>query len=228
VPSLAHLHVCAAERPIATASVAFTALAVVRIAGAYHPVLVVASMALTPLVVLLTPRERWKDVGLCRASPRRVIAGIALTLAVYAGIALACRFAVGRGSDNWIAWLPRPFNGTLPGQRWADGLALVVCLGLVVPLFEEICYRGVLHDLLRSQLSTGATVVTTAAGWAAVHLGNYGLHPMNIRVILSVVPSVFLMGLALGACRLRTNSVVASAAAQGSANLFLAVWALHL
>jgi hypothetical protein len=55
-------------------------------------------------------------------------------------------------------------------------------------------------------------------------LGNYGLRPYNPFVIVGVLLSVFLMGLALGACRLITGSVQGSAIAQGTANLLMVVW----
>jgi membrane protease YdiL (CAAX protease family) len=95
-----------------------------------------------------------------------------------------------------------------------------------VPLAEEVCYRGVLLHAVSQRYGTTTGVVVTSAGWALVHLGDYGLNPFDLAVILGVLPSVFVMGLALGWCRLRAGSVLASALAQGLANLLLAAWVL--
>ena len=208
---------------------AFGVLAVVRIAGAYSFPLMVASLALTPLVLLLVPRHRWAALGLCRPATWRVTyLTTGVVVLAYAATALACRVAFGTGADNWTWWVPELFRSLAPGQPALWVPAMVLCLGLLVPLLEEVCYRGVLHDALAPRVGARGAVLLTAAGWAGVHLGDYGLAPYNGAVIAGVLPSVFLMGLALGYCRVRTGSVYASAAAQGVANLLLAGWALAL
>jgi uncharacterized protein len=102
---------------------------------------------------------------------------------------------------------------------------MIVAMGVIIPLFEEVCYRGVLLTAVMGRHGPRWAVVLTSAGWALAHIGNYGLRPYNPLVIVGAVLSVFLMGLALGTCRLITASVLGSSIAQGSANMLMATWA---
>ena len=68
-------------------------------------------------------------------------------------------------------------------------------------------------------------IVTVSAVWAVSHLGDYGLTPFDPIMIAAMLPSVALMGLALGACRVITGSAVACVVAQGAGNLVLVAWA---
>ncbi|NBH08294.1 CPBP family intramembrane glutamic endopeptidase [Amycolatopsis sp. SID8362] len=98
---------------------------------------------------------------------------------------------------------------------------MVVAMGLVIPALEEVCYRGALFSAVERITGSATAITLTSAGWALVHIGNYGLAPFNPAVLAGVVPSVLCMGLALGICRTITGSCVASFAAQGVANLVL-------
>jgi membrane protease YdiL (CAAX protease family) len=214
-----------AGSPVAAAAAMFAALAMVRIGGAYSTVLMVASIGLTPAVLLAVPRARWAAVGLCRvAGRRRLLAGLAVTIAAYGVVVLTCSATFGPGERNWISGVRPVFDSLAPEHpRLAVALA-VLSMGLLVPVAEEICYRGVLDEALTRRAGPVVAVASTAAGWAAVHLGDYGLHPVRPAVIAGVLPSVFLMGLALGWCRHTAGSVVASILAQGAANLLLTAY----
>jgi membrane protease YdiL (CAAX protease family) len=155
-----------------------------------------------------------------------VLAGAALVLASYAIVVVGCQFIFGSGATNWVTWIPGVFRSLVPGSPAVRYVTMAVCLGFLVPIAEEAFYRGVMHDLVGRSLGRIAAVVLTAAGWAAVHLGDYGLHPFRLSVALGAVASVFVMGLALGICRLLSGSFLASAAAQGAANLALLAWVL--
>jgi uncharacterized protein len=212
--------------PAALGASIFAGLALLRIAGAYAALLAVVAVALTPLALAAVPRDRWPEIGLRRPRPGSVLAGTTLVLATYALVVTACQLIFGGGSSNWITWLPRLFRNIVPGPPAARFVAMVACLGVLVPIAEELFYRGVLHHLIGRRMGSIGTVVLTAAGWAAVHLGDYGLHPLNLEVAAGAVASVFVMGLALGICRVRSGSFLASAVAQGVANLALLAWAL--
>jgi uncharacterized protein len=216
------------KRPLMIAGTTFTLLASTRIVGAFEADLLVASIGLTPLVLLLVPRSRWARVGMRPASVSQCAAGTALVLIAYSVTAVACVLAFGTGSGNWFTWIPRIFEAGVPGGRWLVVAAMVIALGVAVPVLEEVCYRGVLHDAVGQRLGPTGAVVLTAAAWTSVHLGDYGLHPFDGRVIAGMVPSVFLMGVALGLCRVRTGSVVTCIVGQGFANLVLLVWVLRL
>jgi membrane protease YdiL (CAAX protease family) len=219
------------SRPLATAAVVFAALAVLRVAGAWSETLLVVAIALTGAVVLTAPRSLREDIGLRRiTSWRGLVIGCAAVIASYALTVGACVLLLGTGPDNWASALLTVFDGTVPesvpGSEVLVVVVAVLCLGLLVPLAEEVCYRGLLLHAVAQRYGAAAGVAVTSAGWALVHLGDYGLHPFNPVVAATVLPSVFVMGLALGWCRLASGSVLGSTAAQGTANLLLAGWVL--
>ena len=212
-------------RPVSTAAALYAGLAAVRLGGAVSDLLVVASVLLTPAVLLAVPRGSWADVGLRRPrSGPALAAGVLAVMAAYALVVLACVLAFGTGPDNWMSGVRTLFTGLAPGRPVLAVVTAVVCLGLLVPLAEEVCFRGVLHQAVARRWGSGAAVLLVSAAWALVHLGDYGLRPYNGQVVAGVLPSVYVMGLALGWCRVVTGSVVACVVAQGCANLLLLAW----
>lgn len=207
---------------LTTAVVLFALLAAVRVAGAFSFVLMALSVALSATALLVVGRERWPAMGVRRSDRTGALVVCTVVVAlVYAEAFLANRAVFGTADDNWTSWVPRIFDGLVPGAPWADAVAMVLAMGVLVPLVEEVCYRGVLFRAVEERWNTHVAIVTTAAGWAAVHLGDYGLNPLNVKVVCGVLPSVFFMGLALGICRAVTGSALACAAAQGVCNLLL-------
>ncbi|MFI9721849.1 CPBP family intramembrane glutamic endopeptidase [Streptomyces sp. NPDC052396] len=222
VTTVARLRERHTAAPAASAAVLFAVLAVVRVAGAFTVALMALSVLLSAAVLVVVEREGRADgAGLCRFALRPAVAGTALVALAYAETFLATRAAFGRGEDNWVVLVPKLFDGLVPGPHWLGVAAMLLVMGAVVPLAEEVCYRGVLYSAVRRAAGGYAAMVLTAAGWALVHLGDYGLHPLNPKVICGVLPSVFLMGLALGVCRALTGSALACAVAQGVCNLLL-------
>ncbi len=213
--------------PLTTAGSVFVVLAVVRIAGAFDETLMVASIALIPAILLIVPRAVARDVGLAPiSSPRALARGVGVVLGAYALVVAAMALVYRDGPDNWTAGIDTLFTGMFPDDRVLAIVAAVVCMGLLIPLAEEVCFRGVLHHAVGCRWGDGVAIVATAAVWAVVHLGDYGLNPFNPAVIAGMLPSVFLMGLALGWCRVVTGSVAGSVLAQGAANLALLAWVL--
>ncbi|MFD9907018.1 CPBP family intramembrane glutamic endopeptidase [Streptomyces sp. NPDC059063] len=207
--------------PVTSAAALFAVLAAVRVAGAFTFPVMVLSVALSAAVLLVLPRGEWAAAGLRTFAAAPALLGTALVAVVYGQTFLATRDAFGRGDDNWTTWMPKLFEGMVPGVPWADVVAMVLALGVLVPLVEEVCYRGVLYRAVEVRWGTYPAVLATAVGWAAVHVGDYGLHPYNPKVLCGLLPSVFLMGLALGFCRAVTGSAFACALAQGVCNLLL-------
>jgi membrane protease YdiL (CAAX protease family) len=216
------LHGAYEAAPVATAAVGVAALASVRVAGAWSAALMTLSMVVTPLVLLAVPRRRWRRIGLVRPGPAAAVAaGLAVVAGAYAASVAGSFAAFGRGVDNWLTWVPRLFAELVPGPTPLRVAVALLSLGVVVPVLEEVCYRGVLFDAARRRVGPVGAVVTTAAVWAGVHLGDYGLNPLTPGAVAGSQLSVFAMGLALGYCRLRTGSVAACVVAQGAANLAL-------
>jgi membrane protease YdiL (CAAX protease family) len=213
--------------PIRTALLACTGLAALRIAGAWSSPLMVLSVAATPGVLAMLPRSQWATAGLCRCrtSPGRFLIAAVAVLASYAVSALACTAAFGVGGHNWLGSLRPVRVGLSPGRgELLIAMTALVVMGLLVPAAEEVCYRGVLHEALGRRWSPAAVAVATAAGWALAHLGDYGLRPWDPLLVAGMLPSVFLMGLALSWLRRLSGSVVACVVAQGVANLALTAW----
>jgi membrane protease YdiL (CAAX protease family) len=73
-----------------------------------------------------------------------------------------------------------------PGTR----VAVVVTAVLIVPLAEELVFRGVLLRALARRFAGWVTVTASAAAFAAVHL-------LDPNAVLAV-PALFVMGLVLG------------------------------
>ncbi|MFJ5119562.1 type II CAAX prenyl endopeptidase Rce1 family protein [Kitasatospora sp. NPDC088548] len=212
--------------PPASAALLFAVLAGARIAGAFALPLMVLSVGLSALVPAVLDRADRVAAGLRRFRFRPAAAGTGLVVLAYADTVFATRAAFGRGDGNWTALVPGLFRQMAPGAPVVAGVAMVVCMGVLVPLVEEVCYRGVLYHAVEHARGPAVAIAATSAAWALVHLGDYGLHPFDTRVICGVLPSVFTMGLALGICRAWTGSALAGAVAQGTANLLLLGWVL--
>jgi membrane protease YdiL (CAAX protease family) len=75
--------------------------------------------------------------------------------------------------------------------RWVVVLVLIVAVG--APLVEEIVYRGLIQQALQSRLNEVVAVVAAAAFFALVHLQAIEF------------PGLFLFGLVLGTCFMRTG-----------------------
>ena len=68
-------------------------------------------------------------------------------------------------------------------------------IGLVLPVAEEILFRGYLFDALRKRWPDATTIIVTALAFAAIHFQ------------LAQFPLLFAMGLALGWARMKTGSL---------------------
>jgi membrane protease YdiL (CAAX protease family) len=208
--------------PVTTAAVAYLVLATVRISGAYSIPLMVLSIALTPIVIFAVPRDAWFDMGMRRSHSHRMLGvAVVVVLASYAASVVASFTAFGSGDDNWLSWIPKLFAQLVPHPVALRVVVMLACLVVLVPLVEEVCYRGVLFDASAQRVGPVGAVVVTSLLWASVHLGDYGLNPYNPKVIIGSLFSVLVMGFGLGICRLLTGSVVACIIGQGTANLAL-------
>jgi membrane protease YdiL (CAAX protease family) len=75
---------------------------------------------------------------------------------------------------------------------------LWVAIVVAAPVFEEVFFRGLLvTGLAASRLGASGAVILSAAAWAAIHT-QYDAYGMA---------TIFVLGLLLGAARVRTNSV---------------------
>jgi uncharacterized protein len=89
----------------------------------------------------------------------------------------------------------RRLHAALAPSGLLDGLVSVVVIALLPALGEELVMRGVLLPSLASRVSPARAVVLTAAVFAVIHFD-------PIRFLFT-----FVLGLVLGALRLRTGSL---------------------
>ncbi len=83
----------------------------------------------------------------------------------------------------------------------ADRIALLLLIGLVGPILEEIMFRGILMDALASRFGTRAVVLGSSGAFAAFHMvGVSTEQPLESAVVL--VPQLFLFGMILAYLRL--------------------------
>ncbi len=96
---------------------------------------------------------------------------------------------------------------------------LWVALVIAAPLFEETFFRGfLLKGFESSFLRPVGAVIVTATLWAAIHL----------QYELPEIASIFLLGLLLGAARVRTGSLAIPVAMHATSNLWATIEAAIL
>jgi membrane protease YdiL (CAAX protease family) len=217
--------------PLVACGACYLALLGVRVAGAYSIPMMVLSIAAMPLVLLGAPTGSWRRTGTRPGRPWRVCCvAVGVVVAAYAVTMVGSFTAFGRADANWLTGLPRLFQELVPGSAALRLAAVLACLGVAVPVVEEVCYRGVFFHTVAERAGPWGAVLVTSALWSVAHLGDYGLNPYRPAVVAGSQVSVFLMGLGLGVCRRATGSVAVCVIAQGTANLGLygsVVAALH-
>ncbi len=145
------------------------------------------------VLTVIGPRAGWRDLGLqwphwmyFALVPPIFIFGMGMMVLTNAGVT----FLFGEFQNPQI----ESISG---GQAFGTGelIALWVLIAGVVPLVEELFFRGVLHHLLRRHLNSVLTVVIGAAVFAVVHF------------IPMLIPGLFVAGLCLGYLREQSGSI---------------------
>lgn len=75
---------------------------------------------------------------------------------------------------------------------------LAITVTVIAPIGEEITFRGFLFKTIELRFGVIAAIVTTALGWAALHI-QYGF---------ASIASIFVIGLLLGAARHYSRSLI--------------------
>lgn len=144
-------------------------------------------------VVIAGDRSRMRAAGL-RAAPRReVLIGAVLAmplLPLCGGIATLVRLALGQPVENPQVGVLFPESMTA-----AQAAVMVVLVAGVVPLVEELVFRGVLLDALRERAGPRVALVGSSLLFGLMH------------VEPSIVVATALLGGALGVMRLRSESI---------------------
>lgn len=129
-----------------------------------------------------------------------------------------------------LALVVQMFGGELPSQEMVDEARLavsgldrimvIVSLVVLIPVSEELVFRGVLLRGLRNRYGPGPAVVGSAGAFAFVHL----LDPN----LLLAIPLFFALGLVLGYAVIRTNRLGRAVMIHAGFNLVTVVVVLFL
>ena len=139
----------------------------------------------------------WADLGV------RPISGIWALAAIVA--AFACLFAAGAISRITERYFDTPMmdqyeTELIPpgGITWRYAVALIVTVGILVPIAEELLFRGVLYTWLRQRLSILPCTLISAALFALAH-GNR-----------QMMAQIFIVGIVLALIYEKSRSILVS------------------
>jgi membrane protease YdiL (CAAX protease family) len=183
-------------------------------AGASHDVVNIGACTVlaTSLVIFAMVRVHARDVSLRATLGVTGIAPLQFVLAVAAGAGLCPVLSM--VDDRVLARWPFPAEDAAVNEAilavptLSSRVALVAVVALVIPLARELFFRGILFGELRRTVGSSWAVLATAVFFMCCAPG------------WRVMPTAFVLGLALARVRDRTGTVLAAIVAH------LAYWAV--
>ena len=130
-------------------------------------------------------------------------------------IAVPVSLATGVGLSG-VVYLLREPPPEIMSQLLASPLAIAVLgftLVTIVPVAEEVYFRGVLWAAVRRRVNAPATVLITSALFGLMHLSTYG-------AVASALWQTAAMGVMLAVLRARSGSIVPCVVAHAVINLY--------
>jgi membrane protease YdiL (CAAX protease family) len=120
-------------------------------------------------------------------------------------------FAVASDGLTWLLGRPIVPEFMQLAYRTADSKGtLWIALVFLAPVFEEVFFRGfVISGLAPTRLGSSGAVLVSALAWASIH-GQYDFYG---------IATIFVLGVLLGAARVKTGSVVTPLLLHALANL---------
>ncbi len=118
-------------------------------------------------------------------------------------------------SAAWVAWIRGFATGVEVPDAEPITPILIMAVGVLAPIVEELSCRGVLHAVLLRLTTPLATLMLTSALFALMHGLNGGF--------LLEIPHRFVAGIAFGMLRARSGSVATAILAHAVHNA-AAVW----
>ncbi len=160
----------------------------------YGATVAIYGLLLTAIYLVVARRSGWYALGIRPASWQAFAVTPLLLFAGFAGvIVINLTIALVRGGFE------NPQVEALSGGEpfsTPELLQMLVLVAVLVPIAEELFFRGMLYPLLRRQWGVSVAIVGSALLFAAAHF------------ILLLVPALFLIGLLLGLLRERSGSVL--------------------
>ena len=123
----------------------------------------------------------WQEIGFCKTS-----FGL-LALIGFAGILLA-------GIIEFIERLLDVKPGDLipeliapQGFVWTHFIAVLLTVGILAPIAEELIFRGVIYSWLRTRLSMVLAIALNAGLFGMIHMG----YPLPLMALVALMGAVF-------------------------------------
>ena len=148
----------------------------------------------------------WADLGVRPINAKWVLPAI---LAAFGSL-----FAAGAVSQITERYFNTPMmnqymNELVPGGiTWQRAVALIATIGILVPIAEELLFRGVLYSWLRQRLSILPCTLISAALFALAH-GNR-----------QMVIQIFIVGIVLALIYEKSRSIIVSGLVHMTVNTF--------
>lgn len=171
------------------------------------PALLVQSGIMTAAIYIVAIQGRglsWGDLGL-RPGPRpwrkRAILAAVAAFPLVGLVNTMVGSAIGETPVNPQFQIVAP-----AGFSWPMLIAMLITLGIVVPIAEELLFRGVLYGWLRARWGAGPAMVVSAIGFAGLH------------GIVWLIPAIAVLGLLLAWVYEKSGSLWASIMTHGIFN----------
>ena len=171
---------------------------------AIHPL---ALLGAVYALMIRTGRYQWRDLGMVPATARwnriGLLAGIGMVPLVYLVVQIAHQVIGGDAPQGTQITHPTP--GSL--LFWANFVTLFLYIGILIPIAEELFFRGVVFGRLRSRFDFWPANIATALAFGLIHM-------QSVEISLALMAG----GIVLGWLYERSNSLVPSILAHQAFN----------
>ncbi len=188
---------------------------IIRLFTADKAILQLALFAIHPFAMLgaiyalmiRSGRYAWRDLGAVPASLPwsriGILAGIGMVPLIYLVVQVAHQVVGGDAPQGAQIFHPKP-GGLL---FWLNFLTLFLYIGILIPIAEELFFRGVVFGWLRSRFNFWPANIASALAFGMIHL-------QSVEISLGLMAA----GLVLGWLYERSGSVVTSILAHQAFN----------
>lgn len=142
---------------------------------------VVAIIFAIHLVLLRKRGLVWRDVGLVPASFKTLLVGL-LAGVLLAGAMEAIERLAGISLGNLVTGLIAP-----DGFTWPAYLSVLLLIGIATPVAEELFFRGVIFNWMRTRWRPSVAITLNAALFGIIHL----YYPLPYIVLVGLLGAVF-------------------------------------